>query len=130
MVRHAMTLLVTLATAALAGCAPRAASTPAPAREGDAIRAVLDSTAAGWNRGDLERYLWAYADSTTAMGANGPEWGREAVRTQMQRGFWKTGRPRQALRYEQVVVRPLGADHALVTGRFVLSGNDRPDRSG
>lgn len=120
-----------LATVTLAGCAHRQTdSGPTPAPQAAEIRAVLDSTAAGWNRGDLDRYLWAYADSTTAMGANGPEPGRDAVRGQMQRGFWKTGRPLQELRYERVVVRPLGPDHALVTGRFVLSGADRPDRTG
>jgi ketosteroid isomerase-like protein len=27
-------------------------------------------------------------------------------------------------------VRPLGNDHALLTGRFVLYGNDLPDRKG
>jgi ketosteroid isomerase-like protein len=113
---------------ALAAAAPARAQ-PAPGAAAD-IRAVLDSTAAGWNRGDLSRYLWAYVDSATAMGANGPEGGVPAIEAQMRRGFWKTGRPLQTLHYEHIVVRPLGADHALVTGQFVLTGNDRPDRTG
>jgi len=94
------------------------------------IRAVLDSTAAGWNRGDLSRYLWAYTDTATAMGANGPERGRAAIEAQMRAGFWRTGRPIQALHYEHVEVRMLGAGHALVTGQFVLTGGGRPDRTG
>jgi uncharacterized protein (TIGR02246 family) len=94
------------------------------------IRAMLDSTAAGWNRGDLSLYMSAYADSTTSMGANGLVHGRSATEQTMRAGFWKSGRPLQMLHYESVEVRMLGADHALVTGKFVLSGANRPDRSG
>lgn len=114
-----------------AACArPGTAPAPAPARDAAEIRAVLDSTAAGWNRGDLQRYLWAYADTATEMGPNGPEGGQGAIERIMRRGFWRTGRPLQSLRYEHVVVRPLGADYALVTGQFVLTGGERPDRTG
>lgn len=116
----------------LAGCvlhAPRGATAP----EGDAarrIRAVLESTAAGWNRGDLDAYLAAYTDSATEMLPSGPAGGRDAIERTMREGFWRTGRPLQQLRYEQVDVRMLGPDHALVTGRYVLSGADRPERTG
>lgn len=94
------------------------------------IRAVLDSTAAGWNRGDLARYLWAYDDSMTALGATGMEHGKALLEATMRGGFWKSGRPLQQLRYEQIEVRPLGAEYALVTGKFVLTGAGRPDRTG
>lgn len=94
------------------------------------IRAVLNETARGWNRGDLLQYLSAYTESATEMGPNGPEGGREAIERTMLRGFWKTGRPLQQLRYEHVDVRLLGKYHALVTGQFVLTGGGRPDRTG
>ena len=94
------------------------------------IRAILDSTAAGWNRGDLQQYLSAYTETATEMGANGPEGGKSAIERTMRQGFWKTGRPLQNLRYEHVEVRILGKHHALVTGQFVLSGGERPDRTG
>jgi uncharacterized protein (TIGR02246 family) len=114
-----------------AACAhPQPGADPATASAAADIRAVLDSTAAGWNRGDLDRYLWAYADSTTTMGAHGPERGRAAVEAQMRQGFWRTGRPAQTLRYEHVDVRPLGPGSALVTGEYVLSGGGRPERTG
>jgi len=117
-----------LLAVALAVAAPaRAQVVPAADAE---IRAVLDSTAAGWNRGDLSRYLWAYADTATAMGSNGPERGLAAIEAQMRGGFWRTGRPLQTLHYEHVDVRALGTDHALVTGQFVLTGGGRPDRTG
>jgi uncharacterized protein (TIGR02246 family) len=122
------TLLLTLLTAACARSP--AVSGPAPDHASAGIRAVLDSTAAGWNRGDLSRYLWAYADSATAMGANGPELGVGAIEAQMRRGFWRTGRPIQSLHYEHVEVRPLGAEHALVTGQYVLTGGGQAQRTG
>jgi uncharacterized protein (TIGR02246 family) len=95
-----------------------------------AITAVFDTTTAGWNRGELAVYLSAYTDSATAMGANGPVRGVNAIGDQMRAGFWKTGRPLQALHYEHLEIRPLGPDHALVTGQYVLSGGGRPDRTG
>jgi uncharacterized protein (TIGR02246 family) len=95
-----------------------------------AIRAVFDTTTAGWNRGELAVYLSAYIDSATAMGSNGPERGVNAIGDQMRAGYWKTGRPAQALHYEHLEIRPLGPDQALATGQYVLSGGGRPDRTG
>ena len=94
------------------------------------IRAELDSTAAGWNRGDLARYLAAYIDSATATSSTGSVRGRGAIEAQMRRGFWQAGRPERALRYERVEIRMIGVASALVTGQFVLSGAGRPDRTG
>lgn len=121
-------LLITLLITACAR--PPATGAPVPETAASAIQAVLDSTAAGWNRGDLSRYLWAYDDSATAMGANGPELGVPAIEAQMRRGFWRTGRPLQTLHYEHVEVRMLGGEHALVTGQYVLTGGGQPQRTG
>ncbi|HUR00737.1 MAG TPA: nuclear transport factor 2 family protein [Gemmatimonadaceae bacterium] len=95
-----------------------------------AIRAVFDTTAAGWNRGELPVYLSAYNESSTTMGANGLVRGVAGIEGQMRAGFWKDGRPAQVLRYEHLEVRSLGRDNALATGQYVLSGGARPDRSG
>ena len=64
------------------------------------------------------------------MLASGPAGGVEAIEKTMEEGFWKTGRPIQNLRYESVVVRMLGKNAALVTGKFVISGAGKPDRTG
>jgi uncharacterized protein (TIGR02246 family) len=95
-----------------------------------AIKAVFDTTTSGWNRGELAVYLSAYTDSATAMGSNGPERGVNAIGDQMRAGYWKTGRPAQALHYEHLEIRALGPDQALATGQYVLSGGGRPDRTG
>ena len=94
------------------------------------IRATLDKTAEGWNKGDLNQYLAYYTKDATEMLSTGPAGGVEAIEKTMKEGFWKTGRPVQVLRFENVVVRFVGKKAALVTGKFVLSGAERPDRTG
>ena len=94
------------------------------------IRAVLQITAEGWNSGDLSKYLYAYVPEATEMLSTGPAGGVEAIEKTMKEGFWKTGRPIQQLRYENLVVRMLGKENALVTGQYILSGADKPDRKG
>ena len=118
-------LFLTLASAAFA---QGAAKKPRTAEE--QIRAALNSTAEGWNKGDLNQYLSAYVKEATEMLSTGPAGGVEAIEKTMREGFWKNGRPLQTLRYENVVVRMLGKKNALVTGQFILSGADRPDRKG
>jgi uncharacterized protein (TIGR02246 family) len=95
-----------------------------------AIRATLDVTAEGWNKGDLKQYLSAYVPEATEMLSTGPAGGVEAIEKTMKEGFWKSGRPLQTLRYENVVVRMVGKKGALVTGKYVLTGANRPDRTG
>ena len=126
---RAMTLL-SIALGA-AGCAAQTSTLAVtPASDVAAIRAVFDTTAAGWNRGDLSAYLSAYAPSATAMGRTGLVHGPNGIGDQMRAGFWKAGRPDQVLAYDHLEVRPLGPDHALATGQYTLSGAGKPDRTG
>jgi uncharacterized protein (TIGR02246 family) len=94
------------------------------------IKAVLNSTADGWNAGDLSKYLAAYVPEATEMTTDGPKGGVEEIEKSMKAGFWKTGRPVQILHYEHVEVRMLGKNNALVTGQYVLTGAGKPDRKG
>ena len=114
----------------LAGAAYGQASVKKSNSANAQIRAVFDITAQGWNEGDLQKYLSAYVPEATEMLSTGPAGGVEAIEKTMKDGFWKTGRPLQVLRYEHIVVRMLGKDNALVTGQFILSGANRPDRTG
>jgi uncharacterized protein (TIGR02246 family) len=103
---------------------------PKPASAEAQIRQTLDSTAVGWNQGNLDKYLGAYTPDAQEMSPDGPRGGVEVIENTMKTGFWKTGRPLQVLRYEHVRVRLLGKANALVTGQYVLSGGNKPDRSG
>lgn len=122
-----------LLVAAVTACATQMQSVGTGLRyssDAAAIRAMFDTTVAGWNRGELPVYLSVYTDSATAMGANGPVRGVNGIGDQMRAGYWRTGRPLQALHYEHLEIRPLGPDHALVTGQYVLSGGGRPNQTG
>lgn len=100
-----------------------------PSADADAIKAELDSTAAGWNRNDLARYMAAYDTSMRSMTRTGPV-GLAATETAIKNAFWKDGKANQQLRYEGVEVRKLGADFAICTGHFILSGNGLKDIGG
>lgn len=95
-----------------------------------AIKAVFDTSAAGWNRGELPVYLSAYVDSATAMGSTGLVRGVSGIEGQMRAGFWRTGRPLQTLSYDHLEIRPIGPDQAIATGQYILTGGGRPDRTG
>ncbi len=124
--------IVTLAAAI--GCAGQMRSgSPSGFRfatDAAAIKATLDTTAAGWNRGELPVYLSAYVDSATAMGSTGLVRGVSGIEGQMKAGFWRTGRPLQSLSYDHLEIRPIGPDQAVVTGQYILTGGGRPDRTG
>jgi uncharacterized protein (TIGR02246 family) len=94
------------------------------------IRAALERTSKGWNSGDLNEYLSAYTKNATEMLSSGPAGGVEAIEKTMKEGFWKTGKPLQTLSYENLKVRFLGKKGALVTGKYVLTDNGKPDRTG
>jgi ketosteroid isomerase-like protein len=123
-----------LSTVVIAACSTQMATRGAPgvlpASDVAAIRAVFDTTAAGWNRGELSAYLSAYNETSTTMGRTGLVRGPAAIGDQMKAGFWKTGRPTQVLSYDHLEIRPLGANDALVTGQYILSGAGLPDRTG
>jgi ketosteroid isomerase-like protein len=101
-----------------------------PVTDAAAIKVVFDTTAAGWNRGELPVYLSAYVDSATAMGSTGLVRGVSGIEGQMRSGFWRTSRPLQNLSYDHLEIRPIGPDQAIATGQFILSGAGRPNRTG
>jgi uncharacterized protein (TIGR02246 family) len=100
------------------------------AADSAAIRAVFDTTAAGWNRGELPVYLSAYVDTATAMGSTGLVRGVKGIEGQMRAGYWRTGRPLQSLAYDHLEIRPIGPDQAIASGQYILTGGGRPDRTG
>jgi ketosteroid isomerase-like protein len=94
-----------------------------------AIVRTLMASADDWNRGDLDRFVAPYAVESTFMTPAGPV-GRTAMIERYREKYFADGRPEQALRFDDVEVRMLGSDHALMTGRYLLAGGGLPDRSG
>jgi ketosteroid isomerase-like protein len=100
------------------------------ASDAAAIKAMLDTSAAGWNRAELPVYLSAYVESATAMGSTGLVRGVKGIEGQMRAGFWRTGRPAQTLTYDHLEIRPIGPSQAIVTGQYILTGAGLPNRTG
>ena len=123
---------VIAAIAVLGGCAGqmRSGSASGFATDAAAITAIFDTTAVGWNRGELPVYLSAYVDTATAMGSTGLVRGVQGIEGQMRAGFWRTGRPLQVLSYDHLEIRPIGPDQAIATGQYILTGGGRPNRTG
>ena len=118
----------------LAVCVGRAPATaPAPEQAGGSDEAglirLLQSTADAWNRGDLDAFVAPYADNSTYMTPAGPI-DKVATRARYASKYFTGGKPDQQVRFDQCTVRPLGADYALMTGRFTLTGGNTADKSG
>ena len=94
------------------------------------VFAALQASEEAWNRGDLKGHLAIYDESVTAMTKNGPRPGIAPIEAAFTKAYFRDGKPRQQLRTEQLNVRPLSGDSALMTGRFILSGGGEPEQSG
>lgn len=113
----------------LSGCAATAPRLPVPDPE-PIIQAAFQASADAWNRGDINGHVAMYADSTAFMTGRGPQVGRQRTADTLERAFFRDGQPVQQLRFESLTTTRLGPAHALVTGRFILSGGGMEDRSG
>ena len=107
-------------TASLVACAPERTFT---ARDREAITSLLEAQRAAWNRGDLEGFMAAYVRAPELVFTSGG-----AIR----RGFAETSARYRArygegtatmgqLAFELLEVQPLGADGAIVLGRWALT---------
>jgi ketosteroid isomerase-like protein len=88
-----------------------------------AILQVLSMQQNAWNRGDIVTFMHGYNDSpdTTFIGKT-IEKGYQPILARYQRNY-ATSDAMGILKFSDVSVRMLGADHAVVTGHFHLSRN-------
>jgi ketosteroid isomerase-like protein len=120
-------LLLLIFPALLLSCA--SVNKETNANSANKIIAAMHQSSEDWNAGKLDAFMSLYDTASTFMLSKGPV-GIEGMRENYQKVFFNGDKPKQNLRYEELVVRPLGNDHALLTGKFVLSGNGLPDRRG
>ncbi|MGD2121424.1 MAG: nuclear transport factor 2 family protein [Gemmatimonadota bacterium] len=95
------------------------------------IEAMLQASAASWNRGDLEGFLDDYwrSEKLTFSGEDGVTRGWEDVRTRYLDGYWAPGATRDSLRFEAIEVMGLSPDHALALGQYVLFRPEEESRT-
>ncbi|WP_302899871.1 nuclear transport factor 2 family protein [Mucilaginibacter sp. BT774] len=82
-----------------------------------------------WNKGDLESFMKMYTDESTMMMPTGPA-GINTIRELYEKKYFNGKMPKQNLHYDDLKVTLLGEKYALLTGKFTLSGNNLPERSG
>ena len=110
--------------------APAVSVLAAPQQPADEdLTGRLHATAIAWNTGDLDAFVAPYAETATYMTPAGPI-GKAAMLARYRERYFTGSRPDQQLRFEEVVVRPLGEAHSLMTGRYVLTGGGKPDLTG
>lgn len=100
-----------------------------PAQE---IGAMLQRSAADWNRGDLGGFMSDYAkDSLTSyMAGAHVQYGWQPLYDRYQRNYFAPGKSRDSLSFDELRVRVLTPDLAYATARFKLSRGDSVVASG
>ena len=88
-----------------------------------AVTSVLDTQAAAWNRGDLDAFMAGYARSPELIFTSGSKVRRgwEETRAKYQARYGSNPSTMGHLAFEILEVQPLGADGAVVLGRWTLT---------
>ena len=84
------------------------------------VRAVLDRQVGDWNRGDIRAFMQGYDDSdaTLFVGSSVTRGHQRVLDNYVAR--YGSKEKMGTLTFTVLEVRPLGAEHALVLGRFHL----------
>jgi ketosteroid isomerase-like protein len=106
--------LCLLATAAAEGQKPRATEA--------VIRAVLDEQVEAWNKGDLPGFMkgyWKSKDLTFYSGKDKRK-GWEETLERYKKRYQGEGKEMGKLSFAELEIQTIGADHAVVKGRWKL----------
>ena len=98
-----------------------------------AVAAALAESTAGWNSGDIERFMAIYSESpeTSFVTEDGLLHGRKAMSERYLKKYdFADPAKRGALSMETLDFRLLGADYALYIGRYTLAYPDGKTVSG
>jgi uncharacterized protein (TIGR02246 family) len=96
------------------------------------IAAMLQRSAADWNRGDLAGFMSDYAqDSLTSYMAGGHiQYGWQVLYDRYQKNYFAPGKSRDSLSFDELHVRVLTPDFVYATARFKLTRRDSTVASG
>jgi ketosteroid isomerase-like protein len=120
-----MRTLILLGTVLLtATTLPMLAGDEAPKRDArQAIQKVLDDQVVAWNKGDLEGFMQGYWQSPALSFFSGGNKtaGWQATLERYRKKYQGEGKEMGKLAFRDLSVELLGADHALVKGRWQLT---------
>lgn len=107
-------------------------ATPAAVAERQVL-AAMEQSAAGWNAGDLDRFLRIYSDApdTSFVVKDGVIRGRAAIAARYRPRFApEAAAARGVLSFETLRFTLLDARHALLVARYRLMVAGKPDQTG
>lgn len=105
-------LLIQIVAAATTVASPQAA-----------IEQALTASAAGWNSGDLDRFMALYADDAVYVSGATVVRGKPEIAQRYAKSFVAGANTRGALRLQPVAWRPLSAVHVILVARWTLAGS-------
>jgi len=112
-----------VAAIAIVYAAPAVAVTPVDATR-SAVMAAMTDSAAGWNAGDLDRFMAVYADAptTTYVTGDGLAHGKAEIASHYRAYFGGAkSAERGKLSFDLLDFRLLDAAHALLIARYTVS---------
>jgi uncharacterized protein (TIGR02246 family) len=101
-----------------------AAAAETPAAVERAIAAAMADSAAGWNAGDVNRFMAVYSERAAAsfVTSEGLVRGKPAMIERYRKTYdFADAAKRGTLSFEQVDFRMLGGSHALYVARYTLT---------
>ncbi|BCA61040.1 hypothetical protein HMP09_0274 [Sphingomonas sp. HMP9] len=108
-----------LPLAIVIAAAPAIAQTPAEI----AIREAMEASAAGWNAGDLARFMDIYAEDAVFVTPKGLLRGRAAIADKYRSSFRGVGNARGKLSFAFLEMRGLDPAHAMLFARWTLTAS-------
>jgi uncharacterized protein (TIGR02246 family) len=108
-----------LATPVTAQSGKTAAATASSALAG--VAAAMDDSAAGWNAGDLDRFVAVYAPDATFVTEKGLVRGRPAIADRYRPSFAGGANRRGKLSFETLGSRIVSGTHVLLWARWTLT---------
>lgn len=116
-----------MAAAALVAAAPVAAQEDPRA----AIMAAMDASAAGWNAGDLDRFMSVYAADAMYVTSKGLLKTKAAIADRYRPSFASGGNARGSLSFQPQAWRTISNVHQLLIARWTLTpGGGKAPESG
>ena len=114
--------LVAVAAFVVLGYQRRVPKSPKEDKDVTAVRAVLESQAAAWNRGDIEGYMEGYAkeDSTTFVSGDNIMRGWQAV-LERYKARYDTRAKMGTLAFSELEIKPLSEYYIMASGRWQLT---------
>ena len=85
------------------------------------IENAMAASAAGWNAGNLDRFMAVYAEDAMYVSGKEVARGKAAIAQRYAKSFAAGGNTRGTLSFQPVAVRTLSSVHMLLLARWSLS---------